>query len=695
MTSDKITPEHLTREAVVYIRQSSPHQVLNNLESKRRQYGLVERGRQLGWSNVEVIDDDLGRSADGLIRPGFERLLARVCEDSVGMILSVEASRLARTGREWHTLLEFCGIVNCLTADENKIYDPRQPDDRLALGLKGIMSEMELSVLRQRAGEAKNQKARRGELFTRVAIGYIRTDDDRIEKDPNRRVRDAIALVFHKFAELQAARQVLMWLRQEQILLPTVVWKLGKRSVEWKTPQYRTVHHILTNPVYAGAYAFGRRKSVVKIENGRKRIIHRNRRHWAEWDVLIKEHHEGYISWEEFERIQQLMADNTNRSSNIGRGSIRQGEALLAGLFRCARCGRKLRVHYTGSGRSQRYICNNPAEIDHFCFSFGGIRIDRAVAQEVLDRLQPLGIEAAMAAMNDHGQERLEKRRQLENALEQARFEAARAHSQYDEVDPTNRLVAAELERRWNERLTNVRALEEQLAQHDKGPAITLGPGDRDRLLALGQDLPSVWDSAGASVETRKKIIRLLIEEIVVDVVADKMELIIHWHGGDHTHLSVRKNKFGQNRWESGVNVVEFVRVLARHMSDKAIASILNRSGESTVRGNSWTSSRVYSLRHNHGIAPYREGERAERGEVTIEEAAAALSVSPSTILRMLRDGALPGQQLCKGAPWIIRSQDLECKGVRDEAKRRSSRRPSSRDPRQKSLDFKGDDLNG
>jgi excisionase family DNA binding protein len=690
MTNDKITPEHLARDAVVYIRQSSPHQVTNNVESKRRQYQLVERGRQLGWSDVKVIDDDLGRSADGIMRPGFERLLARICDGSVGMVLSSEASRLARTGREWHTLLEFCGVVNCLLADETQIYDPRQPDDRLVLGMKGTMSEMELSILRQRAGEAKKQKARRGELLGLVAIGYVRTDDDRVEKDPNRRVQDAIDLVFNKFAELQTARQVLIWMKQEQVLLPFIVYKSGKRSVEWRTARYRAINHILTNPIYGGAYVFGRRQSVVKIENGRKRIIQRMRRNWTEWDVFIKEHHEGYISWEEFERNQRLMADNTNRKSNLGRGSIRRGEALLAGLFRCARCGRRLNVYYTGRGSNQRYVCQSRTEArtDNLCLSFGGLRIDRAVAQEVLDRVQPLGIEAAMAAMNEHGQEQSEKRRQLENALEQARFEAARAHRQYDEVDPANRLVAAELERRWNERLINLRALEERLAQHDKEPVTAFRPEDRDRLLALAQDLQRVWDSGGATVETRKRIIRLLIEEIVVDIVADKIELVIHWHGGDHTRLSVKKNKHGQNRWTTDADVVEFVQLLARHMPDKAIASILNRSGKSTGRGNSWTSSRVYSLRRVHGIAPYREGERAERGEVTIEEAATALSLSQSTVLRMLRDGTLPGQQLCKGAPWIIRLQDLERQDVRDEAKCRQSRSPSSRDLRQRILDL-------
>ena len=686
-----ITAEHLGRSAIVYVRQSTAYQVANNLESQRRQYGLVERGRLLGWSDVQVIDDDLGRSGSGIARPGFEKLLAAICEGRVGAVLSIEASRLARNGRDWHTLLEFCGLVDTLIVDEDGIYDPRQPNDRLLLGMKGTMSEMELSVFRQRSTEAIKQKAQRGELFRTVAVGYLKTDDDRIEKDPDRRVQDAIALVFNKFVELHSVRQVLVWMRREQIPLPAVVHSLGKQSIEWKAPVYRALHHILTNPVYGGAYAFGRRSAHVKIENGRKRTIRRLRRNWKDWDVLIKCHHQGYISWEEFERNQRLIADNANRRSNMGRGSIRRGEALLAGLFRCARCGRKLKVAYSGKGGpTQRYVCRGASNdmAASSCISFGGVRVDRAVAQEVLDRLQPLGIEAALGAMNAHGEERLEKRRQLANALEQARFEAARAHRQYDQVDPDNRLVAGELERRWNERLANVRSLEEQLAQHDTGPAITLGFEDRERLLALGRDLSRAWDSAGASVETRKKIVRLLIAEIIVDVVSDKIELVIHWYGGDHTRLSPKRNKVGQNHWVTDADVVDLVRILARQMSDESIAAILNRAGKSTGRGNSWTRSRVCSLRHGQNIAPYREGERAERGEVTINEAGADLDVSPSTIRRMINDGILPAQHLCKGAPWIIRLRDLVREDVRAEATARRLRRPSSRDPHQRSLDF-------
>ena len=329
----KITPDHLARTAFVYVRQSTAMQVTHNLESQRRQYSLADRARHLGWKNVEVIDDDLGRSGGGVRRPGFERLLAAICEGRVGAVLSVEASRLARNGRDWHTLLEFCGLVGTIIVDEDGVYDPASPNDRLLLGMKGTMSEMELSVFRQRSIEAMKQKARRGELFLTVAVGYVKSGLDKIEKDPDRRVQEAIALVFRKFNELQTIRQVLVWLRQEKIPLPALTVGDAPDRVIWRAPVYPTVHHILTNPVYAGAYAFGRRTMRVVIENGRKRIIRSMQRDWRCWGVLIQDHHEGYIPWTDFERHQNLIADNANGKRFMSRGAIRRGEALLAGLW--------------------------------------------------------------------------------------------------------------------------------------------------------------------------------------------------------------------------------------------------------------------------------------------------------------------------------------------------------------------------
>jgi excisionase family DNA binding protein len=683
----KITPDHLVRDAVVYVRQSTAIQVAQNLESQRRQYGLAERARQLGWTDVEVIDDDLGRSGAGARRPGFERLLAAICEGRIGAVLSLEASRLARNGRDWHTLLEFCGLVGTLIVDEDGVYDPASPNDRLLLGMKGTMSEMELSVFRQRSIEAMKQKARRGELFLTVAVGYVKAGSDRIEKDPDRRVQEAIALVFRKFAELQTIRQVLVWCRQEKILLPSLRNGAAADRIIWRLPVYPTVHHMLTNPVYAGAYAFGRRTARVTIENGRKRVVRSMQRDWRSWEVLIRNHHAGYIAWAEFERNQQLIADNANGKRFMSRGAIRSGEALLSGLFRCARCGKKLHVRY---GQTYRYECvgafNQLAAAR--CITFGGMRVDRVLAEEVLGRLQPLGVEAALAVIEARSQQRSEKKGQLELALRQARYEAARAQRQYDAADPENRLVAGELERRWNERLAAVRDLELEIDQLDADKAPTLTEADRERLMALGRDLVRAWESPGATPETRKKIVRTVITEIIVDIVGDSLELIIHWQGGDHTRLAVKRNRAGQTRWTTEAEVVDLVRALARQMPDETIAAVLNRSGKTTGHGNSWTQGRICSLRRQHDIAVYRDGERAERGEVTLDEAAAALALSHSTIRRLIAEGALPAEQHCKGAPWTIRQADLERGEIRQQADLRRARRPPPDERQQNLLDL-------
>jgi excisionase family DNA binding protein len=668
------------------------YQVANNVESQRRQYGLVNRAKQLGWQHVQVVDDDLGRSGAGTTRPGFERLLAAICEGRVGAVVSLEASRLARNGRDWHTLLEFCGLVGTLIVDEEGIYDARSPNDRLLLGMKGTMSEMELSLFRQRSVEAMRQKARRGELHLTVAVGFLKTDDGRIEKDPDRRVQDAIALVFRKFEELRSIRQVLLWFRREHMFVASLAQGRGKQPIEWKLPVYYTLHHMLTNPVYAGSYAFGRRGTRVTIKDGRKKVSRDTvRSNWKDWPVLLHDHHESYISWVEFERNQHLIADNANGKSFLGRGSIRRGEALLPGLLRCARCGRRLHIHYSGKGgNTQNYYCRGEfgCEARERCIRFGGMRIDRAITQEVLARLQPLGVEAALAAMEAYGQKQNDKLQQIQNAIRQVQFEVVRARRQYDAVDPENRLVAGELERRWNERLIQLHDLERQLdnpaSQQQRKPSVQ----ERARLMGLGEDLTRAWNSSGVSVETRKQIIRLLIKEIIVDIADDTLDLVIHWQGGDHTGMTVKKNRIGRTRWAVEADVIDLVRVLARHMPDHAIAAILNRSGKATSHGKSWTRTHVCGLRNSHDIAVHREGERKERNEATLDEAADILGISRSTAYRMINDGALPARQLCTGAPWIIYLSDLDQDGVRREADSRRCRRPMSGGSLQNVLDL-------
>jgi excisionase family DNA binding protein len=683
----KIMPDHRERQAYVYVRQSTPDQLLHNHESRRRQYALADRARALGWSDVVVVDDDLGRSGGGIERPGFERLLVAICEARVGIVLAVEASRLARNGRDWHTLLEFCGLVGCLLADEDGVYDPRLPNDRLLLGMKGTMSEMELSLLRQRSFEALHQKARRGELFFTVAVGYRKARHDRIEIDPDLRVREAITLVFRKFEEFHSVRQVHLWLRQEEIRLPAIEHGSLEPRVVWKLPVYNTILHLLTNPIYGGAYAFGRTCSRVSVRDGRKRVVRGFRRPQAEWEVLLPDHHEGYISWEEFGRNQRLIADNANSKGLIARGSVRRGDALLAGLLRCGHCGRRLHVAYSGTiGFCVRYHCRG-AHINHGtarCISFGGLRVDAAVSAELLRVLAPLGIEAALRALDARAADTSEVHRQAELALTQARYEAGLARRQYDAVDPDNRLVVAELERRWNDRLVEVHRVEEQLTTLKTAKVAMPTAEERTRLRALAADIEALWHHPGATAETRKHVLRTALVEIVAKIVGNTIDLAIHWQGGDHTRLTVPKNQTGQHRLTTDAETGELIRTLARQQPDAGIAAILNRCGKRTGKGNTWTESRVRSHRSAHAIAVYRDGEMAERGELTLEETARRLALSKMTVLRLIGSGVIPARQACRGAPWAI--PEAELAGL--DARAAFTRRPQPENTDQQSLMF-------
>jgi excisionase family DNA binding protein len=663
---DKITKGHLQRKAFVYIRQSTMEQVEGNAESQRIQYGLKERALRLGWTEVEVIDDDLGRSGSGSVkRAGFERLCHHVCLGDVGAILCIEASRLARNGREWHTLTELCGIVHTLIIDHDGIYDPRLLNDRLLLGMKGTFSEMELSLLRQRSHMALREKSQRGELFTTVPIGYLRVGKDGIEKDPDRRVAEAIQLVFRKFREFHSARQTLLWFRQEKVELPRLEYAPEGCTTVWRLPVYHAILKILSNPIYAGAYAYGRTQSRVSIENGRKRMTRGHRKEMKDWEVLILGHHEGYISWEEFQDNQGILAQNTNQKALMVRGSVNRGTALLAGLLRCGQCGRKLHVGYSGArGNVVRYYCRG-AHINHGsgrCISFGGLRVDHAVSAAVLEVLTPLGIEAAIRAATTKGGEQKEVIRQKELSLEQVQYEAARIGRQYNAVEPENRLVASELERRWNEVLSKVEAMKDELRSLREAHPISLSPEEEAEIHELGHNLPGLWNHPSGDVSIKKRILRTLLVEIVVKVQASPgvIELILHWQGGDHTQVVVTKNLYGHHRYCTNGDTIELIRGLARCLPDKLIASLLNRMGRKTGKGHSWIESRVRATRSYYEIPVYVEGERQSRGEMTLNEAARLLEINRSSMRRLIARGIIPATQLCAGAPWIIKKNELE-----------------------------------
>ena len=682
----KITAEHLARSAYVYVRQSTPDQLTHNHESRRRQYALADRARQLGWTTVETVDDDLGRSGGGIARPGFDRLIGAICAGGVGAVLAIEASRLARNGRDWHMLIEFCGLVGTVIVDEDGIYDPRHPNDRLLLGMKGTMSELELSLFRQRSLEALRQKARRGELFLRVAAGYVKVGRDRIEKDPNQRVQDALKLLFAKFAEFHSARQVHIWLRDEGIELPVKAHNPEADGVVWRLPAYNTVHNILTNPIYAGTYAFGRTTSKVSVENGRKHVRRGVRRPLSECDVLIQDHHDGYISWEEFERNQRVIADNAmSKGSAVVKGAVRKGEVLLAGLLRCGHCGRKLHVHY--SSHIGRYTCYG-ARANHGtkrCISIGSIKIDAAVSNEVLRIVKPLGIDAAVKAIEAQSRETTGAQRQHDLALQQARYETAHARRQYDAVDPANRLVAGELERRWNASLETVQRIEQEMAASAALRPPALGEEQKQQLMALGADLDRAWSHPAATAATRKRIVRACLDEIVVRKDGEVLDMALHWHGGDHTALKLRVklNASGRSYKPVTDDLIGLVRDLARLMPDQQIARLLNRSGTQMATGKAWTEQSVHGFRKHRDIAPYRDGEWAERGEITLEATAKIIGVCNMTALRMLRRGDIKGRQVCPGAPWVIKADDLSSFGGNSNAPR-----PLTPNGMQRAFDF-------
>jgi hypothetical protein len=550
--------------------------------------------------------------------------------------------------------------------------------------MKGTMSELELSLFRQRSQEALKQKAHRGALFLGVAAGYVKTGRDHIEKDPDQRVQDALKLVFSKFAEFQSARQVHVWLRDEGIALPAKSHDDDGRCIVWKLPIYNTVLNILTNPVYSGAYAFGRTTSKAIVEDGRKRVRRGLRRPMTEWDVLLKDQHEGYITWDEFERNQRVIADNaTGKGSALARGAARRGELLLTGLLRCGHCGRKMYVAY--GGKAGRYHCEG-ALVNHGtqrCISFGGMRTDQAVGVEVLRILEPLGVDAAIKAAETLTGETSAARRQLELALQRARFDTAHARRQYDAVDPGNRLVAGELERRWNEALLVEHRIEGEITALDAQKPTSLGDVERQQLMQLGADLAQAWSHPAATSVTRKRIVRAALHEIIVRIEGDNIELILHWQGGDHTALKVKKNTAGKHRLMIPVDTLTLIRELARLMPDRQIARLLNRAGKPTGRGNGWTQARVCSFRSHYGIAVHRESEWAERGEITLEAAAQIVDVSVMTAHRMARLGIIKGRQVCAGAPWAFKAEDVATYRAEN-----APRRPLTSDPAQQGFDF-------
>jgi len=671
ITHDKVSDRHLARRAILYVRQSTAQQLARNDESRRQQYAMRERLQALGWRDVEVIDEDLGKSAAGAAeRSGFRRLVAEVSLGLVGAVAAREVSRFARNSRDWQQLIEICRVVDTLLVDHETAYAPRLSNDRLLLGLKGSLNEYELDLLRL---EAQREKAGRGELVVSVPVGYRVGADGAVEKTPDGRVRQLIELVFAKFFELGSARQVMLWLRAEQIAVPVNRDRDG--TVAWRDATASYVYGVLTNPTYAGAYAYGRTKQRACVVEGQLRTrATRVRR--SEWAVLLPDHHEAYITWPQFERVEQLLARNAqNRGSH---GAARPGSALLAGVVWCRRCGQRMGVNYSGTSPAvRRYTCDaaNGKQGAPKCLSFSAVDVDEEMGRQLLAVVQPGAIEAARSPACTERATSDQALDALALQTEQARYHAQRAERQYNAVDPEHRTVARELERRWNAALELACALEQRLrdARAARTRAAAEAPAP-DAYTALAKELERVWNADGTDITLKKRIVRAVVAQIWADVDDAHREIVltVHWKGGVHTELRVRKRGTGEHRRRTAPDVVDAVRGLARILPDHQIAAWLGRAGLRTPTGAHYTRALVASVRHLRGIEACSDARRRAEGWLTCEEAAALLEIDPKTLRRAAARNELPAIRPLANGPWIFSRSDLAGSAAAEHVARRA-----------------------
>ena len=671
----KISDSHLHRAAYVYLRQSTTGQVEHNRESTQRQYALVSKAATLGWSSqqVVVIDQDLGVSGSGIVeRNGFARLTSEVALGHVGIVLGLEVSRLARNNADWYRLLDLCGITNTLIGDADGVYDAGNYNDRLLLGLKGTMSEAELHMLRARLLGGIRNKAARGELRHNLPVGFVWGEEDgEVRFHPNEAVRAAIHAVFARFNELGSARRVWLWFRSEGLSFP--MRRHYGDTIRWVDPSYTAIYHVLTNPVYAGAYAYGKSRHDVTLDSSGARKKRVRKLPQSQWAVLIPDHHRGFIDWTTYEANRVRIAANTHpRPHQSGGGAVREGSALLQGLAACGHCGRKLRTHYTGRTASPGYHCVGETIANGrgvYCLNIGAVQVDDAVARATLAALEPLGVKTAIAAA-----ERLEADHdgaltQWRLAVERASYEAQRAERRYRAVDPDNRLVARGLEAEWEKCLRELDKAKAELLHREALRPRTLTSSERDRLLALGSDLHKVWQAPTTLPRDKKELLRTVLEEVIVTVNKPqrRVQLALRWRGGALTEITLDLPR-RQAAVRTDEDTIALVRRLAEHYPDGVIAGILNRQERKTAYGHRFTANLVSNLRRHWGISRFERPIEPPDGDLlTVAQTAAVLGIAPSTIHRWLNEGIIAGEQLTAGAPWRIRlTDDLRARVAED-----------------------------
>src|SRR5271157_2801244 len=662
----KVKPSHTQRAALVYIRQSSPSQVQYNRESTARQYALVEKACELGWAKeqVVVIDEDLGLSGSGIVqRSGFAHMTAEVVLGHVGILLGLEVSRLARNNADWYRLLDLCGMTDTLIGDSDGLYHPALFNDRLVLGLKGTMSEAELHILRARLDGGIRNKAARGELRRGLPVGFVWGEEDgEVCFHPDQAVVGTLRTVFSKFTELGSVRKVWLWFRSEGLSFPLRAHM--KSEIRWVAPTYTAIHHVLTNPVYAGAYAYGKSRHQRYVDE--QGTLRRRTRHlpMAEWSVLLPEHHPGFIDWATFQANQARIDTNIHPQPHQAGGAVREGAALLQGLATCGKCGRRLHTHYRGRNASPGYHCSGKDIVQGrgvYCLNVGGVQIDQAVVEAFLRTVTPAALEATQLAIQQLEADQDAALGQWRLAVERARYEAERAERQYRAVEPENRLVARGLETEWEKRLRDLAAAEAELQRREQQRPRALSPEEKNKIRSLGSDMNQVWAAPTTTDRDRKELLRALLEEVMVTVdrPEHRAHLTLRWRGGTLTELDLSLPRSQPRGIRTEEDTISLLRRLAALYSDDVIAGILNRQGRKTATGERFTANQVGSLRRYRNIPRFQPPAEPLTGELaTIRKAAEILGINTSTIHRWLNDGFIAGEQVTPGAPWQIRITD-------------------------------------
>jgi DNA invertase Pin-like site-specific DNA recombinase len=676
--SEKVAGVHLERLALVYVRQSTLQQLDRHQESTRLQYGLVERAWSLGWerNQIEVIDEDLGKSGTSVEgREGFQRLLSEVALDHVGIVLGIEMSRLARSCRDWYQLLEVCGLFGTLIGDLDGVYDPTDFNDRLLLGLKGTMSEAELHVLKQRMLAGKRAKAARGELGVLLPIGYVRLPSGDVTKDPDEQAQAVVALIFEQFARCGTINGVLQYLARHHIELPCRAYSGNERGqLQWHAPSRVTLSNLLHNPIYAGAYVYGRRRTDPRRQQPGRPSTGRRVVAVGEWSVLLKDRLPAYISWAQFE------ANVLQIESNLAqvKGTIRQGPSLLSGLVVCGRCGLRMATRYCNNGHDLRYSCITMM-VEYAqppCQSLVGRTLDEWVGQQVLAALEPAALEVSLKAIEDVESERARLHRHWQQRLERARYEAERAQRQYDAIEPENRLVARTLERQWEAALQVEVQLQVEYARFEAQQPAMLGNAERQAIRRLAADIPALWHAPTTTAADRQAIIRQLVERIVVTVQgeSEQVHVQLHWVGGHTTGATLIRPVARLDQLSYYPQLLERVAALhAEHETLPAIASRLNVEGwRPAKRRETFNASMVQTLLVVQGLRGPRRCDRdmiddRAADELTIAELSHLLAIPQPTLFSWLRRGWLHGRRVAQTAHrmWLIQADEAELARLR------------------------------